>query len=113
VPTTLQFVKPDGTYATVTRAATPQRMTALAIDRANGHQPVWAEATDMGTHVENTALYTAPYATSESTVQRQKVAVLDDKIGAGGYRMVAHRGVALNITAGSTALLTRLSDGKG
>jgi hypothetical protein len=112
-PYALALLRPDASVATLVSPTAPQVVWEFALDRANRDAIVWLEGDDTGSGYANTTLWTSPYASDPSGVQKRKVAKLTDPPNEGSNVMVANKGVALHITAGQTAVLTRLSDGMG
>jgi hypothetical protein len=112
-PFRIDLLRMDGSYTLLVPPTAPQVVTSFALDRSNGDALVWVESDDQATYL-NSVIWTAPYATSQASLARRKVAlVANDTLHHGGLGMVANRGVALNLIDPSHALLTRLSDGMG
>jgi hypothetical protein len=112
-PTGIGFVAPDASYNVLIKPTLPQQVTAYSLD-ATTSTLVWVEATATGNGVSNPIIWSSPYSSVTSGIQRHEVALLmGDTLAAGGLGMVANAGVALNVVSQSTATLTRLSDGAG
>lgn len=111
-PYAVGFLKNDGNLVRLVTPSAPQYVTWKTVDRSAGNDLVWVESDD-GFEYKNSSLWTAPLAADEAGVVRRKVAKLDDAMFRGGARSPANKGVFLSLIGRSTALLTRLSDGKG
>ncbi|MBX3209917.1 MAG: hypothetical protein KF764_33110 [Labilithrix sp.] len=108
----IAHAKDDGTFTRVVTPASPQVVTWKALDRSNGNALVWVES-DSGLDYTNSTLWTAPFATTEASLVRRKVAKLEDSTFSGGGGGVANRGVFLSLSGRNEATITRLSDGMG
>jgi hypothetical protein len=106
----IAFAKDDGTHTRVVTPTSPQVVTEKALDRSDGNALVWVES-DFGANYRNSTLWTAPFATTEASLVRRKVAKLEDSTFSGGARGIANKGVFLSISARNEATITRLSDG--
>lgn len=111
--TGLVLIGKDGTSTIVAHPETGRIVSQQAVDRANAEALIWIESDVAGVSYINPTIWTAPYTTSETSLVRRKVAKFTQEDPTGGAGMVVNRGVALNLTGTSTALITRLSDGMG
>jgi hypothetical protein len=107
--TGLWFIRPDGSYLKLLAPIGQQILFDVEVDRASGEQIVWLEGDQPQFDYINVAIWTAPYTTNPSTVQRRKVAL----IGTSSGWMVVNAGMVLTLQTKNTARLTRLSDGVG
>ncbi|MBN9166412.1 MAG: hypothetical protein BGO98_29945 [Myxococcales bacterium 68-20] len=108
----INFAKDDGSFARVVTPASPQVLSAKALDRSNGNALVWVES-DRDIEFTNSTLWTAPFATTEGALARRKVAKLHDSLARGGGGGVANRGVFLSLSGRNEATIVRLEDGVG
>jgi hypothetical protein len=109
-PFAIIHAKDDGTFTRVVTPTSPQVLSSKAVDRSNGNALVWVES-DNTVPYTNSTLWTAPFATSESSLVRRKVAKLVDSTFSAGLGGIANDGVFLSVSRRNEATITRLSDG--
>ncbi len=100
------FMPLEGGYRSVVRPALGYSVDGLQLDRANGDALVWSEVDD--TIEQQHVIWTAPFATSEGSLVRRRVARLTY-----GYTFVANAGTAVFVRGLNSARIVRLSDGMG
>ena len=108
----IAYAKDDGSFARVVTPTSPQVVTWKALERSNNNTLVWVES-DYELDYTNSTLWTAPFATSEASLERRKVAKLKDSTFSGGAGGIANRGVFLSLSGRNEATIVRLSDGMG
>jgi hypothetical protein len=114
LPYSVDLLRTDGSYVKLIAPASPHLVSWVAVDRSNADALVWVESDQMAFAYVNSVIWTAPYTNDPSSLVRRKVALIgNDTLRYGGSGMVVNAGVALDLIAPTTALLTRLSDGTG
>jgi hypothetical protein len=102
-----------GTYTIPVRPETGRFLTWFRVDRTNAGAFVWIESDQVDVSYTNPTIWTSPFSVTPGGIARRKVARFSETDESGGYGMVANAGATLVLTGDSTALLTRLSDGRG
>jgi hypothetical protein len=113
-PFHIDFLHDDGGYANVITPEAGRQVTWIALDRVAGDLMIWSEALgDDFQGFSNPIVWSSPYATTSTGVQRHKVAVLADETQRGGDRLVVNAGVGAYLLAPGKLELIRLADGVG
>ena len=110
-PYGILYFRDDGTWSSVYKTVSPRVPSWIAVDHSDGDRLVWVEGTHFGSGYKESMLWTSPFATDSASVAPRRVGALVDANGRGGADLVANRGVVLNVSGDTTAMITRLSDG--
>jgi hypothetical protein len=113
-PYSLYLAKPDASLTLLVPPSAPGRtVQAWRLDRGAANAIAWMDAANTGAFPTDYYLWTSPYAPTASGIHPRKVAKIPDAALQRGSQFALYKGHALFVVDKDSALLVRLSDGKG
>jgi hypothetical protein len=113
-PYSLYLAKPDASIVLLVAPSAPTRTVRdWRLDRGVANAIAWVDAANTQPYRSDYYLWTSPYAATASGIQSRKVAKIPDAALQRGSQFALYKGHALFVVDKDSALLVRLSDGKG